>query len=166
MRINSPITDREYCFGQNETLVSVTDTKGHITYCNPAFLEVSGFAEAELLGQAHNIIRHPDMPSAAFFDLWATIRAGQPWTGIVKNRRKNGDFYWVQANVTPLRAGDEITGYLSVRTQPSREQVQKAQALYALMKEDERTGRVRYRLHHGTLQRMGWVGCAGRWRRG
>lgn len=117
MRINSPITDREYCFGQNETLVSVTDTKGHITYCNPAFLEVSGFAEAELLGQAHNIIRHPDMPSAAFFDLWATIRAGQPWTGIVKNRRKDGDFYWVQANVTPLRAGDEITGYLSVRTQ-------------------------------------------------
>lgn len=117
MRINSPITDREYCFGQNETLVSVTDTKGHITYCNPAFLEVSGFAEAELLGQAHNIIRHPDMPSAAFFDLWATIRAGQPWTGIVKNRRKDGDFYWVQANVTPLRAGDEIAGYLSVRTQ-------------------------------------------------
>lgn len=120
MRINSPITDREYCFGQNETLVSVTDTKGHITYCNPAFLEVSGFAEAELLGQAHNIIRHPDMPSAAFFDLWATIRAGQPWTGIVKNRRKDGDFYWVQANVTPLRAGDEITGYLSVRTLATR----------------------------------------------
>lgn len=141
MRTNLPITDRERHFQPHETLVSVTNIAGTITYCNPAFAAVSGFTQEELLGQPHNIIRHPDVPQEAFRDLWATIRSGQPWTGIVKNRCKNGDFYWVQANVTPLRSGAEVTGYLSVRTAPTAEQVQTAQALYARMQADAQAGR-------------------------
>ena len=78
-------------------------------------MAVSGYSSAELLGQPHNIVRHPDMPPEAFRDLWATIQAKAPWTGLVKNRRKNGDHYWVRANATPMLDGDTITGYLSVR---------------------------------------------------
>ena len=81
----------------------VPDTKGRITYVNPTFIEVSGFSDEELIGKAHNIVRHPDMPPAAFADLWQTLQAGEPWTGLVKNRRKNGDFYWVVANVVPIK---------------------------------------------------------------
>ena len=126
MRINLPVTASEFTFDERDTLVSVTDTSGHITYCNHAFIHVSGYAREELLGQPHNMIRHPDMPAEAFRDMWETIASGRPWTGLVKNRRKNGDFYWVQANVTPMREGDRITGFLSVRTQPMREQVHAA----------------------------------------
>lgn len=166
MRTNLPITDRERHFQSHETLVSVTDIAGNITYCNPVFMAVSGFTQEELLGQPHNIIRHPDMPQEAFRDLWATIRAGQPWTGIVKNRCKNGDFYWVQANVTPLRSGAEVTGYLSVRTAPTAQQVQTAQALYARMQADAQAGRQpRHCLSQGMVQRTGWRGRTSRWLR-
>ena len=82
--------------------MSVTNTKGEITHCNPAFIRVSGYQYEELIGQPHNMIRHPDMPEAAFKDMWRTIAHGYPWSGIVKNRRKNGDHYWVKANVTPI----------------------------------------------------------------
>ena len=163
MRTNLPITEHELHFHVQETLVSVTDVNGYITYCNPAFIAVSGFTEEELLGQPHNIIRHPDMPREAFRDLWDTVHTGQPWTGLVKNRCKNGDFYWVQANVTPLRSGAQVTGYLSVRTVPSPEQVQQAQALYACMRADKQAGVQRYRLHGGQVQRTGWRGQVGRW---
>ena len=141
MRTNLPVTANEFTFAERDTLVSVTDTKGRITYCNPAFVLVSGFAHEYLLGQPHNIVRHPDMPEEAYRDLWDTIAKGLPWTGLVKNRRKNGDFYWVQANVTPLRDGEQITGYLSVRTLPSREQVQAAEKLYATMRAEAQAGR-------------------------
>ena len=163
MRINQPTTDREYLFTPQETLVSVTDTQGYLTYCNPTFIAVCGFEEEELLGQPHNIIRHPDMPAEAFRDLWASIQAGLPWTGLVKNRRKNGDFYWVQANVTPLRAGERIVGYLSVRTCPTRQQVQSAETLYAQLQAQARQGRMRLRLHRGAVQRVGLIGQAARW---
>src|SRR5574344_312236 len=163
MRTNLPITEHELHFHVQENLVSVTDVDGYITYCNPAFIAVSGFTEEELLGQPHNIIRHPDMPREAFRDLWDTVHTGQPWTGLVKNRCKNGDFYWVQANITPLRSGEQVTGYLSVRTVPSPEQVQQAQALYACMRADEQAGVQRYRLHGGQVQRTGWRGQVGRW---
>ena len=133
MRTNLPITLNEYCLPAEATLVSVTDTKGRITYCNPSFIETSGYSADELLGQPHNIVRHPDMPAEAFRDLWATIGAGLPWTALVKNRRKNGDFYWVQAHATPMKDGDRITGYLSVRTAASREDIAAATALYARM---------------------------------
>ncbi|MBS7349818.1 MAG: PAS domain-containing protein [Comamonas sp.] len=152
MRKNLPVTDREYVYASEDTLVSVTDTKGRITYCNPAFVTVSGFEINELLGQPHNLIRHPEVPSQAFEDLWHTVQKGQPWTGVIKNRRKNGDFYWVQANVTPMRDGDNITGYLSVRTLPSREQVQQSQALYESMNADQAAGRrLRYILRQGQV---------------
>jgi aerotaxis receptor len=92
VRSNLPVTGIEYRMEAGQSIVSKTDTKGRITYINPAFIDVSGFTEEELLGKAHNIVRHPDMPPQAFADLWRTLQAGQPWTGMVKNRRKNGDF--------------------------------------------------------------------------
>lgn len=158
MRKNLPITQREFTFPVGETLVSVTDLKGRITYCNPAFVHVSGFQREELLGQPHNLVRHPDMPAEAFRDMWSTIQSGLPWTGIVKNRRKDGDHYWVQANATPMMNGDEITGFLSVRTVPSREQVQAAEALYATLQKDEDQGRQRYGLRRGNVVRLGLRG--------
>ncbi len=160
MRLNQPVSQNEYAFPPEETLVSVTDLKGRITYCNPAFIHVSGFARDELLGQSHNIVRHPDMPAEAFRDLWATIQSGLPWTGIVKNRRKNGDFYWVQANATPMLDGDRITGFLSVRTTPRREQVQAAERLYARMRTEASGGRSSIALKNGTIVRRDLTGRA------
>jgi aerotaxis receptor len=130
MRINSPVTDVEFMVSDTQTIISTTDLQGNITYANPYFVEASGFSEEELLGAPQNILRHPDMPKAAFADLWATIKSGLPWTGMVKNRRKNGDFYWVLANVTPVVEGGTPVGYMSVRTKPTRDQVAAATALY------------------------------------
>jgi aerotaxis receptor len=158
MRINEPVTQREFAFPAGETLVSVTDLKGRITYCNAPFIDVSGYSRDELVGQPHNLVRHPDMPEEAFRDLWETIQAGLPWTGLVKNRRKNGDHYWVCANATPMRDGDRITGYLSVRTQPSRAEVDAAEALYARMRDEVRNGRVVHALHRGMLVRVDAAG--------
>jgi len=130
VRHNQPVTTTEYRIKQGQSIVSKTDVKGRITYINPTFVEVSGFSESELLGQAHNLVRHPDMPSEAFADMWRTLQAGEPWTGLVKNRRKNGDFYWVVANVVPIQEHGRVTGYMSVRTAPTRAQVETASALY------------------------------------
>lgn len=105
MRTNLPITQQEYVLRDGATIVSRTDLKGKITYINDDFLEASGFTTSELIGQPHNLVRHPDMPEEAFADLWKTLQAGKPWTGLVKNRRKNGDHYWVVANATPVREG-------------------------------------------------------------
>ncbi|MFG6449188.1 methyl-accepting chemotaxis protein [Roseateles sp. BYS180W] len=134
MRLNLPVVDQEYPFPSGESLVSTTDLQGRILHCNSAFVEVSGYSREELMGQPHNLIRHPDMPPEAFADMWQTIASGSPWLGLVKNRRKDGSHYWVQANVTPLMDGDSPVGYMSVRTEPSREQVQAAQALYEQMR--------------------------------
>jgi aerotaxis receptor len=159
MRSNLPITRRAFPFPLGETLVSTTDLKGRILYGNPAFFEVSGFAREEMLGQPHNMIRHPDMPEEAFRDMWATIAQGQPWSGMVKNRRKNGDHYWVLANVTPLTdAQSQVTGYMSVRTEPSRDAVQAAEVLYAKMREEAGSARRSLVLHRGQLLRQGWTG--------
>ncbi|MBY0243800.1 MAG: PAS domain S-box protein [Burkholderiaceae bacterium] len=135
MRNNLPVTDREYELSDTETIVSTTDLDGNITYANPYFIRVSGFTKEELLGAPQNILRHPDMPVEAFADLWSTIRRGQAWTGLVKNRCKNGDFYWVNANVTPVMEAGRIVGYMSVRTKPSRSEVAAADALYRQFKE-------------------------------
>ena len=132
MRNNQPVTQREYTFSEQQRLVSTTDLKGQITYCNDIFAEVSGFDRAELIRAPHNLVRHPDVPAAVFEHLWEKLKQGQPWIGIVKNRRKNGDHYWVNAYVTPvLDAQSKIIGYESVRTKPTREQIQRAEALYA-----------------------------------
>ncbi|MCX7668819.1 methyl-accepting chemotaxis protein [Caldimonas sp.] len=162
MRLNLPVTDHEYRVPEGSTLVSTTDLQGRILYCNPAFIEVSGYAREELLGQPHNLIRHPDMPEEAFRDLWATIQSGLPWRAVVKNRRKDGSHYWVMANVTPLVDNGQPIGYMSVRTVPSREEVQAAQALYARMREERAAGRPVHRLQHGRVLRDT---LAGRWAR-
>jgi len=135
MRNNGPVTDREQLYSSATMLVSMTDLKGRITYANPAFVQVSGYTLSELLGKAHNLVRHPDMPEAAFADLWNTIQTGRPWTALVKNRCKNGDYYWVRANVTPVIEHGEVVGYMSVRTLPAREEVEGAEALYAAIRE-------------------------------
>ena len=136
MRRTGPVTHREFIIDEGATLVSTTDLKSRITYCNPGFVAVSGYDREELLGQPHNLIRHPDMPAEAFRDLWDTLEAGQPWTALVKNRRKNGDHYWVRANVTPVIENGQVTGYMSVRTKPARAEVEAAEALYARMREE------------------------------
>jgi len=158
MRENLPITGKEYQPDPEHPLVSVTDTKGRIVYVNQAFVSASGFAESELMGQPHNMVRHPDMPSEAFRDMWHSISAGQQWSGLVKNRRKNGDHYWVQANATPIFSGALISGYLSVRLMPDRTQIQAAEQLYAAMRQQEQAGRLRIALFGGQLVRAGRLG--------
>ena len=139
MKINEPVTDVEIPFPEDDVLVSKTDAKGIITYANPAFVRISGYSENELIGTSHNIVRHPDMPPAAFKDLWDTMKTGNTWTGLVKNRAKNGDYYWVKANVTPIVNGDGSVEYMSVRTAPSSEEKAFAEKLYA----DVRAGRAK-----------------------
>ena len=130
MKNNQPVTQREVPFPPNCYLVSKTDLKGSITYANDAFVEISGFSRAELIGSSHNIVRHPDMPMAAFADLWQTVKAGLPWRGAVKNRCRNGDYYWVEAFVVPLKKNGEITGFMSVRTPLTADKKAAAEALY------------------------------------
>jgi aerotaxis receptor len=158
MRLNTPVTDQEFAFPKGETLVSTTDLKGRITYCNPSFILVSGYQREELLGQPHNMIRHPDMPEEAFRDMWETIASGKPWTAPVKNRRKDGTYYWVQANVTPLMEDGTPVGYMSVRTEPSRDSVLTAEALYRTMADEASQGHQRHSLRQGRVVRQDTVG--------
>ncbi|WP_435628354.1 methyl-accepting chemotaxis protein [Candidatus Ferrigenium straubiae] len=134
---NAYVSQKEVPFPAEAVLVSKTDTKGIITYANDAFVVISGYAREELVGTSHNIVRHPDMPPSAFQWLWDTLKAERPWRGTVKNRCKNGDHYWVRATVAPIIEGGKITGYVSVRKAPTREQIAEAEALY---KELNRSG--------------------------
>ena len=151
MRVNLPVVAREYPFPAGETLVSTTDLQGRILYCNRMFVEVSGYAKEELLGQPHNIVRHPDMPEEAYRDMWETIGKGIPWSAPVKNRRKDGTYYWVMANVTPLMEGDQPVGYMSVRTQASRDQIQQAEQLYKTMQAEKQAGVLVHGLRAGRV---------------
>ncbi|PIF29150.1 methyl-accepting chemotaxis sensory transducer with Pas/Pac sensor [Acidovorax sp. 56] len=162
MRINLPVTQQPYDFSGDELLVSCTNTKGEITHCNSAFVRVSGYRYEELMGQPHNIIRHPDMPAAAYKDLWRTVGRGEPWTGLVKNRRKNGDHYWVRANVTPIMDAGRPRGYMSVRTKPTAQEAAAAEALYAQMRADSASGQEHFRLEAGELHGVGVRGVAQR----
>jgi PAS domain S-box-containing protein len=117
-------------FLASEQLVSITDLQGRITYANQEFCEIAGYSLEELVGQNHNIVRHPTMPKAAFADLWSKIQQEKSWRGMVKNRCKNGDYYWVDAYVTPIFENDKVVGYQSVRTCPSDNHKLKAQKLY------------------------------------
>lgn len=130
MKTNLPVTHVEKQLPPGRYLVSKTDTKGIITYVNNAFLEVAGFSREELVGQNHNIVRHPDMPAPAFQDMWSCLQRQRPWQGVVKNRCKNGDYYWVKAFVAPIFQGQEVAGYISVRSAPSRIEVDAAERLY------------------------------------
>lgn len=159
MRTNLPVTNHEVQLIDGKTIVSTTDLKGRITYANPYFVEISGFERAELIGAPQNIVRHPDMPEEAFADLWGTIKSGNPWTGLVKNRCKNGDYYWVKANVTPVVENGNPVGYMSVRTKPTREEIAAATALYARM----RGGTCDVRLANGRVVRQGIGGRLRAW---
>jgi len=130
MKINHPVTDHEVLMKKGTILVTRTNLKGIITYANDAFIEISGFSKDELLGANHNIVRHPDMPPAAFEDLWGCLKTGKPWSAPIKNRTKSGDYYWVEANVTPVYKNGRIHEYLSIRYAPSREQIRQAEDLY------------------------------------
>ena len=129
MRKNLPVTQREYDYPADWILLSTTDTQSHITYANQSFCTVAGYTLNEMLGQPHNMVRHPDMPPQAFEDLWKTIRKGEPWKGIVKNRCANGDHYWVDAYVSPIVINGQVAEFQSVRTKPSREQINRAEAV-------------------------------------
>ena len=154
MRTNLPVTQREYEFSSSETLLSATDTSSHIQYANAAFIRTSGFRVDELIGQPHNLVRHPDMPVEAFADMWRTLKEGQSWTALVKNRRKDGDHYWVRANAAPMRRNGEVVGYLSVRTKPGREEIQAAEDLYRRFREGKAAGLA---FHRGLVVRTGWL---------
>ena len=141
MRNNQPVTQREYLLKDGCAIISHTNTKGQITHFNEEFREASGFSPDELTGQPHNIVRHPDMPAEAFRDLWDTLKRGRPWSGLVKNRRKNGDHYWVLATATPFDGG-----YKSIRIKTGGAQVAEAEALYAKIRDG-----ARLRLHEGRV---------------
>jgi aerotaxis receptor len=156
MQVNLPVTGQEYDYPADDILVSTTDLQGRITHGNHAFFATSGYDYNELIGEAHNIVRHPDMPEEAFRDLWATIGRGRPWTGIVKNRRKNGDHYWVLANVTPVMQDGKPKSYMSVRFKPTRQQVAQAEALHKRIEAERHSGRATFKLHAGNVRKLGW----------
>ena len=131
MRKNLPVTQQGRTFKEEERLISTTDLQGNITYCNEAFIAISGYTREELIGSPHNLVRHPDMPPPVFGHMWATLKEGKPWMGIVKNRCKNGDFYWVSAYVTPILEQGRVIGYESVRSLPSAAEIRRATELYA-----------------------------------
>ena len=144
MRTNLPVTNVEKSLSDDSLIVTKTNLKGLITYVNRDFVEISGFSEQELLGEPHNLVRHPDMPPEAFKDLWDTLKQGRPWTGLVKNRCKNGDYYWVLANVAPIVERGQVSGYISVRRKPDASAVAQAEDIYRRFRE-KRQGRLRIR---------------------
>ena len=131
MRINEPVVLSENNYSENVEIISTTDMKGITTSANEDFMQISGFDDNEIIGKNHNVVRHPDMPPEAFSMLWTQLKAGKPWVGLVKNRCKNGQYYWVDAYVCPQYEGDQIIGFQSVRTKPKREWVERADKLYA-----------------------------------
>ena len=140
MRNNQPVTQREVSFADDTLIISRTDLQGNITQVNHAFVEISGFSEAELIGKPHNILRHPDMPPEAYVDFWTNLKQGRPWTGLVKNRCKNGDHYWVVANAAPVLDNGRVSGYMSVRQKPTRQQIEAADHGYRLFTEGKAKG--------------------------
>ena len=165
MRINLPVTQREHDYSGEELLMSTTDNKGVITHCNAAFARVCGYTMDELMGQPHNLIRHPDVPPEAFKDLWATVGRGRSWMGIVKNRCKNGDHYWVRASVTPIVVDGKPKGYMSVRAKPTRAEIAAAEALYAQIAAERERARPRFVLHAGRVRLTGWRDLLGKLQR-
>lgn len=140
MRDNGPVINREHKFPSdpNAKIISVTDLKGIITEVNDTFVEMSGFSREELIGQPQNIVRHPDMPPEIFAQLWSTIQSGQPFMGLIKNRCKDGSYYWVNAFIMPIRQNGEIIGYESVRTAASDTQIARAEQVYKKMREGKK----------------------------
>ncbi|TXU89978.1 PAS domain S-box protein [Enterobacter roggenkampii] len=148
------VTQNEYPLDDDTTLMSTTDVHSYITHANDTFVQVSGYQLDELTGQPHNMVRHPDMPKAAFADMWYTLQQGEPWSGIVKNRRKNGDHYWVRANAVPMVRRGQVTGYMSIRTRATAEEIAAVEPLYRALND----GRCKKRIHKGLGVGKGWLG--------
>ena len=148
------VTQNEFPLDSDTTLMSTTDLQSYMTHANDTFVQVSGYTLQELMGQPHNMVRHPDMPKAAFADMWYTLQQGEPWSGIVKNRRKNGDHYWVRANAVPMVRHGKMTGYMSIRTKATAEEIAAVEPLYKALNE----GRCKKRIHKGLVVRKGWLG--------
>lgn len=155
MKNNQPVTNIETLLPEGEFIYSRTDLKGLIVEANEAFARVSAFEREEMIGQAHNMVRHPDMPPEAFADLWIDLKAGRPWRGLVKNRRKDGGFYWVVANVSPVRENGQVVGYQSVRSRPSRDEIAAAEEAYGRIRKGDRSLSV----EHGQIvsRRPAWL---------
>ena len=158
MRINTPVTKTEHRLQDGEFIVSKTDLDGRIVYANETFIAISGYTPDELIGADHNILRHPDMPPEAFRDMWQALKAGKPWQGLVKNRCKNGDFYWVVANANPIWDDGTISGYMSLRVQATSEQAAAAEAFYRKL----RSGAKGWTVRDGRAARTGFLGAAER----
>jgi aerotaxis receptor len=150
MRNNQPVTAVETVIPENEFIYSRTNLQGTIEEANDAFANISAYTRAEMIGQPHNMVRHPDMPEAAFADLWADLKAGRPWRGLVKNRRKDGGYYWVVANASPVRESGQIVGYQSVRARPTRQEIEAADAAYRRIKQGDKS----LRIEHGRVVRV------------
>jgi PAS domain S-box-containing protein len=140
MRTNLPVSKNEFFLNDHFLIQSKTDLDGRITSVNEDFAFISGFSQEELIGQPHNIVRHPDTPTEIFIDLWRTLNAGKIWTGYLKNRRKNGDFYWVKTDVSPLRKDSRIVGYVSSRWKMSTEDKDKYEHYYSLFRDGKSKG--------------------------
>ncbi len=160
MRTNLPVTEHERTFPSDQRLISTTDLNSRITYCNDAFVSISGFTYDDLVGQPHNHVRHPVMPPAVFGHMWDTLKQGKPWMGVVKNRAKNGDFYWVSAYVTAIYEDGRISGYESVRSVPTPDQIRRATALYARLRQGR--GAMSWAARAAVQLELGWplVGAA------
>jgi len=161
MRDNQPVTQQEFPVPEGATLMSTTDLDSRIVYANSAFTRISGFEAAELAGQAHNLVRHPDMPRQAFADMWATLKSGQSWSALVKNRRKDGDHYWVRAHATVLRSDGRVRGYMSVRTRAEPAEAHQAETLYRRLRQGQLQG---WRFRQGLLVRSGALRHLSAWR--
>lgn len=154
MRKNFPVTDAEYPVTDETLIVSKTNLKGKLTYINGDFIDAAEFTSDELIGQPHNIVRHPDMPEAAFENLWDTLKAGKPWLGAIKNRRKNGGFYWVLATASLIREGGQVTGYTSIRTKLPADQRALAEEVYAAIRGNKPH---RYRIDAGIIRKRSFL---------
>ncbi|WP_374480131.1 methyl-accepting chemotaxis protein [Zoogloea sp.] len=147
MRTNLPVTNTETLLPEGEFIYSRTDLHGSIVEANEAFANISGYQREAMLGQPHNMVRHPDMPKEAFADMWQDLKAGLPWRGLVKNRRSDGGYYWVVANASPVRENGRVVGFQSVRSRPSREDVRAAEDAYRRIREGDRS----IRIEHGRV---------------
>ncbi len=148
-KTTTPI-NKEIVMREDDFIVSKTDAKGRLTYCNRIFIEFSGYTETELLGQQHNVVRHPDMPRSVFNLLWQTIKSGEEFFGYVKNISADGSYYWVFANVTPSCSAGKILGYFSVRRKPAAEKLKIIESIYQDMLAAEKQAGTRDAIAAGT----------------
>ena len=155
MRDNGPVSGHEIELLDDQIIISRSDEQGRIVFVNADFVEISGFTEEELIGQPHNILRHPDMPAEVFADLWRDIEAGRPWIGMIKNRCRNGDAYWVEAHISPIWDRDKVSGYMSMRRKATRDQIRLAEQNYATLRHQSQKELV---FEHGAARpRRSWA---------